>query len=490
MAWLTFGRRRSAAVERRVNRLSAVLHGCLQWHELLAYTTSPAEFEPPPRARVRPQEVVDDATHSRVADGAKQKYDFLFHALACCLAESLEARGPTPSTVWIAPDYIGRTIADDGTYFTAYAYAKLFRASLSTRELRWNKKWKDKIQDFVYHGSSSNRISPADRRRLKKAKTTGEVWVHDVFCPGPFSGPDTRAPARLLAQSLMRRARKFTEGFNALSEQQQRVLKDAVMRPTPYAESTEDRHVLRQVHGALRGSISAIDKLWERDTDCDFSRYCLEFDEYCRHRDPCTSSDGHVFTDKLAVLESAVNGIRPDDAAWKHVARSWLCRGFRMGYSHWEGAIARSAKTKIDLAREAQDIVDYINDPDHKMWFRPWERNPSPETCQLYRDTLRMATAGYPVDAIEDRVDWGGGKRAALGFLFGVAAARKPDMENAARINEGRWTKDDRGKKKVMVTVKNVARSRKLTDCWVAGPVSGLAHRTADENVMAEGDGK
>ena len=166
--------------DRRMRRIGRLLDDCLNWQERCALTNFGPSFP--------------KKTHKKVADTAEKKRQFLFDALACCLADFLVRGGERPHRTrsatrrssadchhseWAeSSTYIAAQLGDDDTYFMAYAFAKLFRALLSTRALRW-------------HMSGT-----FDYFRVGMA-FTHRKWIHAVFCSDVT---DRRAP-RPLAQT-------------------------------------------------------------------------------------------------------------------------------------------------------------------------------------------------------------------------------------------------------------------------------------------------
>ena len=201
----------------------------------------------------------------------------------------------------------------------------------------------------------------------------------------------------------------------------------AVMGMESSFESPEELHrpILLRFYNKMCRSFPIVDKLWDRGTTCDFSKYCLDYAEYAQWDSALCSPDARCSVeDKLVLLNRAADGFKPYDTEWALVSRSWLCRCFRRTFFRWHGQDVRDSRNKIDLVEEAQNVVDYVRGNCDDGSWRPWRCATRLQADSVHRDTLRLATSGYDTHSIQQCIDWDGGMEALLGFLFRVATSK------------------------------------------------------------------
>ena len=86
----------------------------------------------------------------------------------------------------------------------------------------------------------------------------------------------------------------------------------------------------------------------------------------------------------------------------------------------------------VDLGREAEEVVDYIDDEDSPAYERPRRRMRGPLALLRRRrragewaTAVRMATAGSSIEEIGEELEWSGGKSRLYEFFFLVATQRR-----------------------------------------------------------------
>ena len=401
---------------KRTEYLGLILDGCLNWQERCAGI------------------VLDEAVSGRqirrlagdLASTGLMKKDFLFDALECCLSDPGCARLRERRKPMVDLEML---IRDDEVFFMARASAKLFRALLSTRMLEWSSGGKFSYErgdaDAVFYPRQlADRSSAAVTLARRLKKYAGNLvlaindWRNDADVFKVFSGAVSGRPLGASSHwwALLQ---VWTDGC--------------------------DRHL-------------PIDRLWDRMSDCDFSKECLKYDEFhhlvvdtddvVENVDPDADAIKARAGEKLDMLKHARDGAKREEECeetrdqWRRVARNWLCRGFRRRIYHWDDdkRVARNSRGIVGLDREADEVVKYIGSNDSPVYERA---KPAYERAKLrirwpfllsgsdraqardcYIAAVRMATAGSDIDEIVEVLEWPGGKTSLYEFFFLVATQR------------------------------------------------------------------
>lgn len=429
-------------MERRYSYLLIMLSCCLSWQEQSA-------------------EAVLAVGDSATMKSAKKHYDtaiakilFLEHALVHCLttdrAQSVlrRLRGLLP--VDGHRDSQGNhghldleiMVRDDSCYFAARVFAKFFHAALESRKIKWT--------------SQKGRVNLALAFRYRPEFRNAVFMIGDV--PRKYQERDIMA-ARNLARSLVRctdHVASMIENLEDVSEVRAfgaavkchlpgRVSKRNLQANATAAEAgaQSDSSRLLEIWNAASPVMikHLLSRLLERASDCDFLKYCLEYDEFHHHKTfhhqmheelgGATTGNceeiAKIASAKLSHLQGVEKGCAGREKhgdgetreQWRRVCRKWISRGFRRCIYTWHGINVRTSREKVDLHKEVEDVIRYIATG---RWLGVVENLLG--FSGYARTAVRMATAGYDIDEIQERTKpWG--KKKLYTLLYRASTKRE-----------------------------------------------------------------
>ena len=180
----------------------------------------------------------------------------------------------------------------------------------------------------------------------------------------------------------------------------------------------------------------ALDRFWYRDSQCDYSKHCLNYEDYYYLRvDDRTSADARdAAAAKVELLTDTERDTKKEEPCphtkeqWRRVARNWLCRCFRQYFYEWDGGTTIcDSRQKINARQEVDVVVKHIDNPDATMYQRVRDDGCFDDTVvRSARVAVRMATAGSTPRAILKTVeDWEGGLDSLQAFFFVAATAKE-----------------------------------------------------------------
>ena len=244
-----------------------------------------------------------------------------------------------------------------------------------------------------------------------------------------------RAEPQLL--SAMRLARQLKGLAKEFSDAKRNLGLPAPAQATPAPEAL-DRAIL------TLGARRKLDLLWRRNTQCDYSKRCLAYDEfYNKDVAEIASEIKTRATEKVQLLDSAeIAGAPPDDDTttvrqqWRNVAKNWLCSRFKMRVFQWHatGIIVRDSRKTVAVADKVREACSYIRDPNAPMYEKCKDKECFGPVIKYARDAVRMATAGAELHTIKETLtEWEGGTENLQAFLFVAATAKN---EKAAKLED------------------------------------------------------